>query len=238
MNLGDINTKVSELTKADTVVAYPNANRLINMNIWNQKVVTMVLQGQDTSDFDDANHSGYAVLNIDLVADQRDYNFGVSDGVVKVRKVEVSYDAVTANVAYPVDTSEFEGPWMDESYSVVDKNFSQSTPGYGWKFNSLWLFPMPSASTGKVYAEVSRTASDFELSDLTTGTKTPGFDENLHPMIAYGMAYEYFITNGITDRASEMMRVLSDYENRLKKQYGNKNEEYPLRMQSEFIDYS
>lgn len=238
MTLEDINTKVDELTKADRTIAYPNANRLINLNIWNHKVFTSILQSQDSSDSDDANQTGYSILREYFIANKRDYNFGVTDGVVQIKKVEVSYDGTTIVRAYPLDSSEIEEGVLDESLTLIDQRFSQQNPAYEWKNNSLLIYPKPTASVGKVYAEVSRTAKDFSLSDLTTGTATPGFDKNFHPMIPYGMAYDYFLLNTMDSQAQSMRSILTEYEFKLAKQYGNKNVEFPLRFEAEYVDYN
>lgn len=235
MTLSDIDTKITELTKADSTVAYPSANRLININIWNQNVVTMILQSQDSSDFDDYNYGAFQILDDDLVANQRDYGFGISDGVVEVKRVEVSYDGVNSNIACPIDSAEQSIAVADETITNIDSYYTQSTPAYEWKGNSLLLYPKPTASTGKIYVEVSRVAKDFTSSDLSTGTLTPGFDKNFHMMLAYGAAYEYFFANAMTDRQEEAKQKLADYEFRLRRQYGRKNAEFPLRFDADII---
>jgi len=35
-----------------------------------------------------------------------------------------------------------------------------------------------------------------------------------------------------------MGRIINQYTARLKEQYGNKNEEYPLRLESDYINYN
>jgi hypothetical protein len=236
MNLLNIDAKVTELTKADTT-AYPTANRLINYNIWNQKVVTMILDSQDTSDFEDANRSGYSTLSADLVANQRDYRFGISEGVVEIKRVDVTYDGVTSYPSRPIDSQEMDVGLIDNA-TTIDQYFSSSTPGHDWKYNALFLYPKPTASTGSIEIEVSRTAKDITSEQYTTGTITPGFDENFHPMLPYGIAMEYFVANSMTEQAAQMAQYLSDYEVRLRRQYGKKERNYPLRFQSEYVDYN
>lgn len=237
MNLEEINTKVDELTKADRTIAYPNANRLINLNIWNQNVVGMIIDSQDSSDFDDSNHAGYATLYADLVANQRDYLFGVSEGVVEVKRVDVTYDNSTSYRAFPLDSSEID-KGIIETATDIDTNFSQATPYYDWKYNALFLYPKPTASTGKISAEVSRLAKKLELSDLTTGTLSLGFDINFHPMVSLGMSYEYFKSNKMWDDVNRAKKELDDYEARLRRQYGKKQRDYPLHLSAEYVDYN
>lgn len=236
MNLSDINTKVNRLTKADTT-DYPNANRLIDLNAWNQKVVTWILAAQDSSDFDDANHTGYSTLSTDLVSGQRDYNFGISDGVVGIKRVEISYDGVNAYLSTPIDSSEIQTPLM-ESYTDIDNDFSTSAPGHDWKYNSLFIYPKPTATLGKIEVEVSRTARDFTSGEFTTGTITPGFDNNFHIVLAYGMAYEYALENLTSEKATDIMNVISDYKKSIILQYGKKEQNKPLNFLSDYENYN
>lgn len=229
MILSEIDSKVTELTQANTT-SYPNANRLINLNIWNQNVVTEILQAQDSSDFDDQNYTGYSILDSDLVANQRDYNFGISDGVVEVKRVEVTYDGITSQRAVAIDSNTLDIS-LEEAYTDIDTRFSKTYPAYGWKNNSLFLYPKPTETTGKVFAEVSRVAKDFELSDYTTGTATLGFDKNFHIIVPYGISKEYFLAKKRFADAQAMDQVISYHLNKLKKQYGNKNREYSLNFQ-------
>lgn len=236
MNLANIDTKVTELTKSDSIIAYPTANRLINYNIWNQKIVSMILDSQDTSDFEDANRTGYSTLVAPLIANQRDYRFGIGDGVVEVRRVDISYDGVTSNRSTPVDSSEI-GIGLIEGSTDIDKYYSQSSPAHDWKYNALFIYPKPTVELGSIEVEVSRTAKDVTSEQYIAGTMTPGFDENFHPMAAYGMALEFFIANGMSEQAAQTSQILSDYEVRLRRQYGKKDREYPLRFQSDYVNY-
>lgn len=236
MTLSDIDTKVIQLTKCNTT-EYPNANRLIDLNIWNQNVVTEILLAQDSSDFDDANHSGYATLQSALVADQRDYNFGISDGVVAIKRVDVSYDGVKSYESNPRDSSEFN-IGLEETTTDIDSYFSKTAPVHDWKYNSIFLYPKPTASTGFVEVEVSRTAKDFELSDYTTGTATLGFDRNFHHIVPFGMSFEYFISNGMMDDAQRMEIEIAKLLTNLRKQYGKKEQNYPLRLESNDENYN
>lgn len=237
MTLGNIDTKVTELTKADSTVAYPTANRLINLNIWLQNVVTEILLAQDSSDFDDYNHSGYAVLQKSLVADQRDYSFGITDGVVAIKRVDVSYDGSNSYKSTPIDSSEIDIS-LEETTTDIDSYFSTSAPAHDWRNNALFLYPEPTASTGFVSVEVSRTASEFSSSDYTTGTASPGFDNNFHQILSYGMAKEYFAPNGMDAEVAKMDAEINRLLANLRKQYGKKEPGYPMRFQDDLENYN
>lgn len=236
MNLSEIDTKVTKLTKANTT-DYPNANRLIDLNIWNQKVVTWILSSQDSSDFQDANYTGYSVLYQTLTTGRRDYEFGVSDAVVAIKRVEISYDGVTSYRSTPVDSSQIN-VGLQESYTDIDNQFSTTAPGHDWKYNALFIYPVPTADTGRIEVEVSRAAKDFTSAQYTTGTATPGFDLNFHPILAYGMAYEYFISNDMETKAAKMVDVINDYRASIKVQYGKKEQDFPLNLSSDYENYN
>jgi len=235
MNLASIDKKVSELTKADTI-AYPTENRVINYNIWNQKAVTIILDSQDNSDFNDANR-GYSILTEDLVANQRDYRFGISNGVVSIKRVDISYDGEKSYRAQPIDSAQID-IGLIEGQTNIDSYFTKQTPYYDWKYNAFFLYPLPTEDVGQITVEVSRTAKDITEGEYTTGTMLPGFDENFHPFVAYGMAYEHFLANTMTEMATQTLQILSDYEFRMRRQYGKKEGGFPLRFDSQVINYN
>lgn len=236
MTLGNIDTKITELTKANTT-AYPVANRLINVNIWNQKVVTWILSSQDSSDFEDANRTGYSTLSASLIANQRDYRFGITDGVVAVKRVDISYDGNKSYRSTPVDSSEVD-IGLIEGETDIDTRFTKQAPAHDWKYNALFIYPIPTASVGTIEVEVSRTAKDFTSGEYTTGTITPGFDENFHPVLAYGGAYEYFFANEMSQKASDAVNIINDYRQSIKVQYGKKEQSYPLTFAADYQDYN
>lgn len=236
MILSEIDSKITRLTKADTT-DYPAAARLIDVNIWNQKAVTWILSSQDSSDFDDANHTGYATLNSDLVANQRDYNFGVSDSVVSIKRVDISYDEVKAYRSTPIDSSQMD-IGMIEAYTEIDNLYTKTNPGHDWKYNSIFIYPLPTETLGKIEVEVSRAAKNFTSAQYTTGALTPGFDLNFHPLIAYGASFEYFIENDMSQKAGEMKGIINDYRASIKVQYGKKEQDFPLNLSADLENYN
>src|SRR5579872_319914 len=63
------------------------------INTWYHKVVTMILEAQDDWDFDDLNNTDYPVATTPLVANQRDYTFPASLKILKIKRVDISYDS-------------------------------------------------------------------------------------------------------------------------------------------------
>ncbi len=235
MTLGDISTKISNLTTTDTN-QYANSDRLIDINLWQQKIVGMIMQAEDESYFDDARFTGYPKVTTPLTTN-RDYSFGqvetdtggIAYSVLKVKSVSISYDGTTSYRATPIDIAETnlpENSVADATASTtLDSFFARTAPRYSYKNGSLMIYPMASAADvaagGYIIAELERGAAEFTISDLTTGTAIPGFDVTFHAMLAYGPAFEFCQAKGMPQAAS-LYRELQVYEDRLKKQYSSK----------------
>src|SRR5690242_14990074 len=102
MTLGDLAVKARSLTQTDTT-SYTDANLLIDFNIWYQKVADMIFSSQDDSDFDDQRQgvggssrstANYPIQTTPMIANQRDYSFGVSEKMLKYKRVDVTWDGV------------------------------------------------------------------------------------------------------------------------------------------------
>lgn len=242
--LGDINTKVTELIGVDTNT-YANANRLINLNLWYEKIVGMILDAQDETDYDDPNRTDYPIFTFPLVAGQRDYSIAASYGILKIKDMSVTYDGVNYFRALPFDIADNDFIGNAPSSATVqnatlDSYFPKTQPQYDYKYGSLWLYPM--AQTADVSAgaqaivEFFRVPTDFILSDLTTGTLVPGIDPTFHLMLAYGCAYEYAQAKQLP-QLSGIVDVLKDYEERLRKQYSSKQLDRKYTLIPEWVSY-
>lgn len=233
--LSDISTKITNLTTTDTV-QYPNSDRLIDINLWQQKIAGMIMDAEDESYFDDARFTGYSKVTTPLTTN-RDYAIpqtltdtsGITYSCLKIKSVSVSYDGVNFYRAIPMDLAETnlpDNPASETTASTtLDANFSKTAPRYSYKNNSLWLYPLAAQSDvdagGSMIVEMERGAAEFTLSDLTTGTAIPGFDVTFHYMLAYGAAAEFCMSKGIPQK-EDQKQALADYEARLRKQYSSK----------------
>lgn len=247
MTLSDINTKISQLTGADTSSSgYPTATRLIDINSWYHKIVeTMIYGSQDESDFDDQRNTTYPIKTVPLVAAQRDYSIPVSEKVVSIKRVDVSYDGGTNWYrAQPIDSgvvTEGMGRFTDSTAeNTLDGNFSKTEPKYDTKYNALFLYPRAEASDVALGAlmkvEWNREITDITSGELTTGTVVPGFDTAFQPMLAYGPAFEYAVVNNLPS-AKAYGTILQDYELRLNKVYGSKQKDRELELIPSFESY-
>lgn len=247
MTLSEINTKISQLTGADTSSnGYPTANRLIDINNWYHKVAaTMIYGAQDESDFDDQRRTTYPMKTVTLVALQRDYPIPVSEKVVGIKRCDVSWDGGTTWYrATPIDSSEITGGIgrMSDTTAenTLDGNYDKTQPRYDSKYNSVFLYPRATAqdvTNGAIMKlEWLTEMTPFTSGELSTGTEVPGFDTVYHPMLAYGPAFEYNQINNPA-LAKTQFTVLQDYEARLNKTYGLKQKDRELTLQYETQNY-
>lgn len=240
MTLGDIATKARTLVNASTD-DYTDANLLIDINLWYQKVVTMILEAADSTDFDDGRNTTYPILTTPMVASQRDYSIPVSNKVLKIKRVDVTYDGTNWYKAEPIDDGEiYFGLGND---TTTDQNFYPTTPRYDVKYNSIFLYPMPSATDvangGTMRIEWERQITPFDSGDYTTvltdSTVVPGFDDPFHPMLAYGAAFEQATSRQLPQLA-QITSELADYETRLRVAYGRKDWDRRLLFKPDYLD--
>lgn len=247
MTLSEINSKISQLTGADvTTNGYPTANRLIDVNSWYHKVVsTMIYTSQDESDFDDQRNTTYPIKYVTLVAGQRDYSIPVSEHVVSIKRVDISWDGGTTwHRAEPIDSGEISdgiGRFSDTaSNTTLDSNFDKNNPKYDVKYNAVFPFPAATAedvTNGAVMKiEWNREITEITSGEWTTGTVVPGFDTAFHPILAYGPAFEYATLNN-PSLAKTLFSVLQDYEARLNKVYGSKQRDRDYQLVPAYTSY-
>lgn len=235
--LNDIATKARLLVDADTT-SYTNAQFLTDLNLWNHKIVTMILNAQDESDWDDPNHGDYPELTFSLVASQRDYAIAVSEKVLKLKKLNITYDGTNWYKAEPIDSSEIGDSYGNDT--TLDSQFSKSAPRYDYKYGALWIYPRADATDvangAQGRAEWERQFKEFTSSDVTTGTAVPGFDDPWHHMLSYGCAFEFALANDMKVK-KDYAQVLEDYELRLKQHYSRKQLDRKYRLGAEYTSY-
>lgn len=228
MTIGEINTKLSQLTNTDTN-SYPAAERLIDFNMAFQKVVTMIIDSQGEGDWDDLAHGDYAEGNIPMVAGQRDYTLAQNEYILFLKKVSITYDGTNYYEATPIDSGEMNfatGPAGSAQETTVDAYFSKNAPVYDYKNGSLFVYPRADATEvangASIHLEWTREPSPFTSGEVTTGTRVPGFDSAFHPLLAYLPAWDWCIAKGKTTQADRYAQVVQDLETRLRRQYSKK----------------
>lgn len=198
------------------------------MNTWYHKVITMILMAQDEWDYDDCNHADFPILTTSLVASQQDYSIPLSEKVLQVKRVEITYDGSKWYKAEPFDINE-RGLATDTT--SISEDFDQTKPYYDIQYGSLFLYPIPSAAvTNGLKIWVTREVDEFTTADTT---QEPGIDEAFHPMISKGASFEYASVYGL-DNKNDIWTVLQDYEARLKTHYGSKEKDRQYSFKSAY----
>lgn len=223
MTLGDIALTARFLTNSDST-SYTDAQLLININTWYQKVVSMIFESQDESDFDDARNTDYPIETTSMVAAQRDYPIPVSNAMLKIKRVDLTYDNTNWYRANPIDDGAVSTD-MGASLTNTDQNYIKQNPRYDIKYNAVWVYPAPTAADATAGASIriewERNVTPFTSGELTTGTVVPGFDAPFHPILAQGAAYDYAFARQLPQLA-QLQQSLQDWEVRLRQHYSNK----------------
>lgn len=242
MILSDIVAKARALTNSNST-SYTDANVLIDLNMWCHKVVMMIISAQDEEDFDDARNTDFPTVTVPLVDAQRDYSIPVSEKVLKLKRADISYDGTNWYRATPIDSGEIGvgfGTAGSTQETTVDGYFSKTAPQYDAKNNSVLIYPRANATdvanSGKIRFEWVRQITEITSGELTTGTVVLGFDDPFHPMVAYGMAFEYATAKALPNK-NDLWTVILDYEARLKDHYSSKQKDREYTLKSAVVNY-
>ena len=240
MTISDINSYVSFRASTDTT-QYSAANRLISTNRWYHKITDMIYQSLLGYEHDDLNQSTEAVISKNTTTNQAYVDIGLTDKILNITRLEVSYDGTTYYKAEALQEGEVSGSIA--SQSAVAGLFSTTQPFYRHKGHFVYLYPVPTSSiTGGLKMWVDREADEFTSGQVSTGTKEPGFDEPFHVMIALGMIFDWCSTKSgaspvLASLKQDVELELADYEARLRRHYGNKNTDNKLQFKSAFVNY-
>lgn len=243
MTLGEINTKVLSLTHADTT-SYPDATMLIDVNMWYQKIVDMIFESQDDTDFDDQRNTTYPIFTTPLVAGQRDYAIPVANQVQKIKRLDITYDGTNYFRATPFDDGVPQ--WGMGNPTSEDANMIKQAPRYDIKYNAIFVYPLAIASDVSAGAQMRiewersvtpfSQSADYNGAAMSTSTSVPGIDLPWQPMIAYGAAYEFANANNLP-QLQNIKNDLQDWEARLRTAYGRKDLDTMLALRPAYDSY-
>jgi len=232
MNLGEIATKGRDLVKANAT-SYPNDKVLVNLNLWLDKITTMILDSQDESDYDDSRYSDFPIKFTNLVENQPAYEF--PSRMLAVKRLETKLDGTNWRKAEPLDINEIGG--STDTATIAD-NFFTDKPYYDAQYGFIFLYPIPQQDVDsgmKIW--VSRSVRPYTSAELSTGTVEPGFDREFTPILAYGIAYEKAVEDQLPVQET-LKRQLDEYEQRLRRHYGSKQKDRNYSLTSAYVDYN
>lgn len=204
--------------------------RLINTSY--HKIVTMILDSQDESDFDDVNHGNTGFIKTyNLTADTQSILLPASDKILKLKRVEVTYDGVTWRHAQPIDINEYGGT---ADATTVNGLFSVSEPYYDVHGSYIFLYPIPTANvTGGLKIWASREIDEFTTADTT---QEPGIAEPFHEFIALDASLTYGSQHGLANTNVMSVKAI-EYEARLRNFYGTRQEDRVMVMKNAGENY-
>ena len=239
MNLSEANTLITFNTNTDTTI-FPNTERVIFMNSALDEIHTDILSSEDGWDFDDKNASDFPILSTDTVANQQDYSLpsnltGSSDDIIRIKRVEIKYD----NRFYKAEPFD-KGEMGDSIIEDVDSNFSKTAPKYDMSSGSIFLYPAPtSVVTSAIKIWIDRSLAQFASTDLTSTTKSFGYDRQFHEIIPLKVSLNWMMAktpndgnkiNVITQRIEQLTAKMREY-------YGSKQQDRQIVLKAGYIDY-
>lgn len=170
-------------------------------------VVMGILRSQDSWDFDDINHTNYAIATTPMIASQRDYSFPTSLNILRIKRVDITYDGTNHYQASSIDSSNL-GDGVGNT-TTEDSYFTTTTPAYDVKADTIWVYPLPTAAQVAAGANI-RIEFYRELDDFTTAdtTQEPGIDRPWHDLIPLGASMKYAAMRNMENTKS--LKVLYD----------------------------
>lgn len=247
MTLGDIATKARDSVEAN-ISNWTDANLLIDINIYLQRVCNWILEAQDDADFDDARNTTYPMKDLAMVALQMDYPIPTTEKLLKLKDVSVTYDGVNYYRATPIDSVEIPAGLAPAAATThlayIDSLYSKTAPRYDWKYGSLFVYPRAVAADvalgASIHAEWSRQVTPFLVADytsvLTDSTVVPGFDDIFHPVLSTGASYEQAKKKNLPTKG-DFLRDLADWEVKIKQHYSNKDKDRQYIIGADIGDY-
>lgn len=193
------------------------------------EIENLILNSQDEFDYDDSNHTDFPIVTTPLTVN-RDYRITVTERVLKIKRMDVTYDGTNWYKATPIDSSEMDTFGLGND-THVDTHFDITTPRYDLKYGSWFLYPKATAAqvTAGAQAQIEWTREGTQFNtDGTDDEVEPGYDRPFHSLIAKKVALENLaIKKG--NRSNTHIQLLMDdiakQEDALKKHFGNKQQD-------------
>lgn len=193
----------------------------------------MIFESMDGWNFDDPNHGDTGFIKTyNLTANTQQVTLPVSDKILKVRRVEVTYDGSVWNRAFPMDVNEYSD---NTTQVTINQNFITSEPYYDLVGNYIYMYPVPTANvTGGLKIWIDREIDEFTIADTT---QEPGIAEPFHEMLAVGASLDYAIQEGLTNQQG-LAAKFAEFEQRLRRFYGTREDDqsFVMKPNNEFYE--
>jgi len=187
------------------------------------EVFTEILASQDTWDFDDTNHTDYAIATTPLVDGVRDYRFDADLNALKIKRLDITYDGSNYYRSVAIDTGDFGDGLGDDD--KIDEKFTKTAPRHDVLADAFWIYPRANATDvaagAKMRMEFSRELDHFAVTDTT---QEPGIDRPFHDLIPLGTSLKYAIMRGLESEKG-LERLWMKRVNDLRNYYSRKQED-------------
>lgn len=193
-----------------------------------ERVVSIINQSDGRWEFDDSNQTDLPIATATITTSQQDYTMDVTQ--LNVERVEVKDTQGKWQKLIPIDQADI----YDQS--ITDFMSGGGVPVYYDKIGvSIFLYPTPNytqASSLKVY--FSRPPVSILASDISSTSTSPGFNKLYHDLIAYWVAYDYAMANGLPN-ANQLMVEIQRKEDALKEDYALRSKDEHLKLSARKI---
>ncbi len=189
MNIADINAETRLLCDADTT-SYPAAALLRRINNAYERIVGWLINADGTWEYDDSNYTNLPIGTQTLIEGQGQYTF--NDKFLQILEVQVKDDAGNFRIIPTIDQKEVA--------SDIPLSRTYETDGFPQWYDkvtddTIIFYPSPTAAdvtlASGLKIRFKRTAKLFTSSEVTTGTKVPGFTSTFHEILSYMAAIPY-----------------------------------------------
>jgi len=199
-------------------VSYPISDLVRNANSWYRLVNSWIWNVTGTWEYDDSNYTNLPIATTDLVDGQDNYELPTT--AQRIDRIEILDQNGDSILLKAIDKSQV-------GYAMPEFEDEEGTPiYYDLVGRSIILYPTP--ATGKVTLSdglkvyFTRGIKEFATTDTST---EPGFDNNFHRILSYGMALDYSISHMMADDASiakvnQLKSNISSLKEEVEKFYG------------------
>lgn len=173
--------------------SYSTADKTRDINLALDRVFSIIFEVGGTWQFDDSNHTDYAIITTNIVSGQRDYPFTTDEQgnlILEIHKVFVAdstglfREMMTTDVPSGAPANYYDG-----------QNTTGQPNSYDKTANGIFLDPIPDYNrTGGLKVYISREGSYFTTSDTT---KKAGFAGLFHEYLALRPSYQYAYRNSL-----------------------------------------
>lgn len=204
---------------------YTDADILRSINIYYDEVVSLILKADGRWEFDDENFTTLPVATTDLVSGQADYEIS-GETFLTLQRVEIKDTNGNGVQLMPISQEDRIGVAMTEWAKT-----NAQPEVYDKVGNSIIFYPTPNySSTGGIKTYYQRPGSLFTSGEMSTGTKTPGFNPLYHRYLSMGAAADYASINGLTEILQILLSKMAQMKVDIISSYSKRNKDEKLQM--------